>query len=276
MAKLYHYCSIETLECILKYKTIRFSSLSVVDDMEEAMTSDFDEVGRVCFVSCWTDKEDEDIAMWRTYTEDRSGKKSGVRLSISNNLFDEIKEVDIEILEEQFDVYISPSEIGVSRKAPILFPVTYTKDNSLIELSVHEASLEKCDGCGKEGIQSKIKTSFLGKFKRDIWNGQSEWRYKIIALPKKYHRNNIEGKYNDVRLTLDERINLMNHDLKTIPYKYNYIDFPFKPEALNQLEIVSSPLNTPEDNSRIQSILHEYVPGVHLSDSKLKVRSRNN
>lgn len=87
MKKLYHYCSIDTLECILKYKTIRFSSLVAVDDTEEAMTEDFDELGRICFVSCWTNKE-EDVTMWRTYTEDGNGNKSGVRIALPENLFE--------------------------------------------------------------------------------------------------------------------------------------------------------------------------------------------
>lgn len=51
---LYHYCSIETLELILKNNTFRFSSLGIVDDMEEALTSDFDDIDRkdknsICF-----------------------------------------------------------------------------------------------------------------------------------------------------------------------------------------------------------------------------------
>ena len=71
---LYHYCSIEKLELILKNKTFRFSSLGVVDDSEESLTADFDDIGRCCFVSCWTDLQQESVEMWRTYTGDNNGK----------------------------------------------------------------------------------------------------------------------------------------------------------------------------------------------------------
>ena len=75
---LYHYCSIETFKLILENKTIRFSSLGKVDDLEEALTSDFDDFGRVCFVSCWTDLEQESIEMWRSYTQGLPGVRIGL------------------------------------------------------------------------------------------------------------------------------------------------------------------------------------------------------
>lgn len=276
MTKLYHYCSIETLECILKYKSFRLSSLAVVDDMEEAITSDFDEIGRICFVTCWTDNSIEDAAMWRSYTENRNGNKSGVRISLPDNLFYNINNTEVDVLQNKFDVSISPSGKGLSGKAPILFPVTYTNDESLIKLSVHKISSLKCDRCGNEEMQSNITTTLLGKFKRQIWSGQSEWRYSIIAIPNEYIKNQQAGKYNGSNSTLEERIELMDSDLKTVPYKHNYIDFPIAEGVLNQLEIISSPLNDDDDDKQVKTILEKYVPDIRLGKSTLKIRARNN
>lgn len=80
---LYHYCSIETFELIMKNKAFRFSSLGVVDDMEESLTSDYDDIRKICFFSCWTDLIQESVEMWRTYT----GGKNGVRIGFPRNFF---------------------------------------------------------------------------------------------------------------------------------------------------------------------------------------------
>lgn len=275
MKKLYHYCSIDTLECILKYKTIRFSSLAVVDDIEEAMTEDFDELGRICFVSCWTNKDEEDVTMWRTYTEDSNGNKSGVRIALPNSLFvntnlDIVKEV-----EERFDIQMSPTITGKIKREPDLFPVTYTDDETLINMSVFKKYNRSCENCNKKEIETTIDTAFLGKFKRTIWNGQSEWRYRIVGIPKEYTRFQLAGKYIDSNLTLDENISLMNEDMKTIPFHENYIDFPYNSEILAHLEVLSSPLNTEGDRKRIKAIISEYAQGVALENSNVKIRNRN-
>lgn len=274
MKKLYHYCSIDTLECILKYKTIRFSSLVAVDDTEEAMTEDFDELGRICFVSCWTNKE-EDVTMWRTYTEDGNGNKSGVRIALPENLFEGTSRGTIEGIEEKFDVQVSPTSTGKIKREPDLFPVTYTTDETLINMSVFRRYDRNCENCNREEIETTIDTVFLGKFKRSIWVGQSEWRYRIMSLPKEYTRRQLEGKYLDSKLTLDERIDLMNEDMKTIPFLKNYIDFPYSSEILTHLEVLSSPLNTKDDINKIESIVSKYTQGVTLEDSILKIRNRN-
>jgi hypothetical protein len=61
---LYHYTSISTLAAILKNETIRFSNLTKVDDLEESKYSTY---GKYVFVSCWTEKVDEDIPTWIMY-----------------------------------------------------------------------------------------------------------------------------------------------------------------------------------------------------------------
>lgn len=46
---LYYYCSIGTLELILKTEKIRFSSLGTVDDRGESLTAEDLNLGKVCF-----------------------------------------------------------------------------------------------------------------------------------------------------------------------------------------------------------------------------------
>ena len=77
--KIYHYTSLETLLLILKNRTLRFTSLGIVDDMKEGVTEDYGQLGRFCYASCWTEEQIESIPQWHMYSSDMSG----VRISIS-------------------------------------------------------------------------------------------------------------------------------------------------------------------------------------------------
>ena len=70
---LYHYTSLNTLALILTNKSICFSTLLNVDDVEEAETSDLGLFGKYVYVSCWTDEASESIAMWQMYTPNMHG-----------------------------------------------------------------------------------------------------------------------------------------------------------------------------------------------------------
>lgn len=262
---LYHYCSIETLELILKNKTFRFSSLGIVDDMEEVLTSDFDDIGRICFVSCWTDLKQESVEMWRTYT----GGNNGIRIGIPTNLFNLNKDEEsvpllVRELMEVNDVFISPPY------TPELIPVTYTKDDYLINLPVGTESNDSCKNCESQISILEIQTGYLGRFKRDYWSGQSEWRYRLIAIPKEYYRNNEQGKY----LNGDPKkmMNLMKLDLIHMAFNNDYIDFPFNESVLDQMDIVLSPLNSGYDNEKATKLIQNYTTHATIKLSALKMR----
>ena len=70
---LYHYTSIDTLLLILKNKTLAFNSLQNVDDLEEANSEDIEQIGKICYVSCWTNDASESIPMWNMYTPNMQG-----------------------------------------------------------------------------------------------------------------------------------------------------------------------------------------------------------
>ena len=82
--KIYHYTTIETLALILKNKTIRFSRLDTLNDQEEGhITSCGIDVGRLAYVSCWTENPKEAIPLWRIY-----GKNSmGIRIALEKDMF---------------------------------------------------------------------------------------------------------------------------------------------------------------------------------------------
>jgi len=264
---LYHYCSVETLELIMKNKTFRFSSLGVVDDMEESMTSDYEDIGKICFVSCWTDLEQESVEMWRTYT----GGVNGVRIGLPKNFFTtglnekEIINLSSEIMEKN-DLIISPPYY------PELIPVTYTQDDYLINLSVTKMDNDVCKKCGNATSNFNLDTKYLERFKRNYWSGQSEWRYRLIALPREYYRYNQSGKY--LKGKPEEMVELMKSDLIKMSFNNDYIDFPFNENVFEEMELLLSPLNAEEDNDAVKNIVEKYtsLSDFELKPSELKIR----
>lgn len=78
MDYLYHYTSVEVLALILKNRTIRFNSLDHMDDLQEQETADIKNAGQFCYISSWTDDEQESIPMWNMY----SSLDSGIRIKM--------------------------------------------------------------------------------------------------------------------------------------------------------------------------------------------------
>lgn len=100
--------------------------------------------------------------------------------------------------------------------------------------------------------------------------GQSEWRYILIAIPKEYYRNNERGKY--LNGDPEDMTQLMKSDLINMTFDNDYIDFPFNKLALDQIEVVLSPLNSVEDNKRAEELIKNYTNNATIKPSSLKMR----
>ena len=75
---IYHYTSIATLEAILRTRRIRFNRLDRVDDIAESQTAVGIEFGKYFFVSCWTQKAEENIPLWTMYSNGMAGVRIGL------------------------------------------------------------------------------------------------------------------------------------------------------------------------------------------------------
>lgn len=115
---LYQYTSLESLAMILENKTIRFSNLSLLDDpLEKYIDMIFrsdrgqkiekNNIGKICFVSCWTKTKEKSIAMWDMYGD----RKKGVRIGLPSNM-----------LNENYNIY-------GSEKSPIRFRIIAASNN---------------------------------------------------------------------------------------------------------------------------------------------------
>jgi hypothetical protein len=80
---IHHYTKINTLELILKNKTIRFNRLDKVDDKEEGYPYGKYFLAKYLYASCWTDSADESTRQWRKYAENCRG----VRITLPKAFF---------------------------------------------------------------------------------------------------------------------------------------------------------------------------------------------
>ena len=88
--KIHHYTSIETLEMILKNKSIKFNRLDQVDDKAEYKydSTVYDtniKLGKYTFVSCWTKSEMENIDLWNRYGK---GNKVWMRICLKLTMWE--------------------------------------------------------------------------------------------------------------------------------------------------------------------------------------------
>lgn len=260
--KIYHYTSLETLLQILKNKTLRFTSLGIVDDMIEGGTEDYGQLGRFCYVSCWTEEQVESIPQWNMYSSDMSG----VRISISFNSlsdllilrpysFDDDKYINIPI--NMFPEKLSP--MGMQPPyVPEYFKVTYTEEQSLLKPKVY--NYRKTD----TGYEENVQIDLLGKFKSLKWQFQNESRFKFFLTPWSL------DEMKNVKTT-EEHLSLFKR-LKDTQPMLNYLDLDLNPDVLSNIEITMGPKISEEKKEILKLIVDKYCPNVVINESNLEIR----
>lgn len=261
---LYHYTSVETLEKILENKTFRFSSLLTVDDMAESKTKDFGNYGRFCYVSCWTSKTEETSSLWSEYTN-----KKGVRIKLPKNIFPTVLDFpnipknNSNILIEgesgqkfEYTKGITKIEsiIGMTFIPRIteLFPVTYTEDKFLLNLSVTS--------------ENRIDQTLIGRFKhKSIWEHQQEWRYKLFGLPFSI------DEFYDLHITaqFDSAIQSLSKNSDLICESF---DLPVNDEKFKDMEIVLSSLLNENERKKVKELVNKFNPTAKIIESSIQIR----
>ena len=80
-AYLYQYTTMNSVLAILENKTIRFTRLDSLNDLNEGCCGEFAHLKKYVYISSWSADERESIPMWSLY-----GRK-GVRIKVPTNLF---------------------------------------------------------------------------------------------------------------------------------------------------------------------------------------------
>ena len=100
--RLYQYTSLSVLALILKNKTIRFNTLSNLDDLEESHLIFAGDNPPVTYVSCWTETDDEEIFMWNLYTK----LSDGVRIELPSHPFVDPQDGALDSMRGSYDYFL--------------------------------------------------------------------------------------------------------------------------------------------------------------------------
>ncbi len=247
---LYHYTTLDKLALILRNRTIRLNPLDKMDDLQENMSSDVKNFGRIFFASSWTDEATESIPMWKMY----ASMESGVRIGLPKNPFKRypeqatVKETG-ELID--YDVLIPISELrqkGIytteHKKLSILVKMNYTYDLNLLEPKI----------LGED--EKSLVISPFGKYKSKYWEFQKEWRY-LLWFIKPNAWNNGNNFYEEV---LAGNV--------TLPI--NYFDLKIDDGCFNKMEVLISPKMSDGNRILLDTLINRYNPTALLKESVLR------
>lgn len=266
---LYHYTTIEALAMILKTRSIKFSRLDRVDDIEELAESKNIRLGQYMFVSCWTENSEESIPLWKMY----SGNCHGVRIGMEKDMFENyiVRELTLpngESMKGELISKVPASEI-VNPNYFIL-PVSIMPNSKFFYCSVEY--VDDVDKMVSETFQlqkddethSRSTMAFgeIGKYKNKRWAFQQETRFRLVILPTNPLLNNSK----------EASSVMMNSILHNKPLSIEEYYLFIRSEVLNNMEITLHPNSSESDKVIIEALCEKYAPQAVLKDSSLKGR----
>lgn len=270
---LLHYCSYETLSCILKYKTIRCTALNstTLNDMFECKRNDIEKFSGSRFISCFSHCQHEIVPFWYNYGGTAKTQKVALRFDLTNrSLLDYVK-TDYCITPSNRKCFFYSDEYhdtinhnGFRANFGHLKPIntdydlfTCVKTLKLFDMEYLPISNEiftknnmyKSTLVTQSGniITTDIPTytpSNLGKHKTQHWSYEEETRLMCIMDMDNFNR-------------------------------YKYIDLRINPLLFNNLEIIMNPWAYNTFNSKIQDLIEsidiseDIKNSIHIVPSEL-------
>ncbi|EPY6430829.1 DUF2971 domain-containing protein [Clostridium sporogenes] len=245
---LYQYTRIETLALILGKRCIKFNSLQNVDDLEEMEAEDIKNFGKYAFVSCWTNDENENIALWNMYTE----KMKGVRIKLPYNcLKDDCIEIKKQLVHSGNKLLLIPQDPWTDSSFEC-FKVNYTDIKSELFPKVWEP---------KKSKEYPLVLNKLGKNKSAQWAFQKEWRYIIYTQLNNWLNNGEDIETGRKRL----------ENFEEIP---EGIYVGISDDAFKKMEIMLGPKTSKADMIIVKALVDKYNKGIKVSKSGIKINNR--
>lgn len=263
MELIHHYTSIDSLECILKKRTLRFTRLDMLDDAQERELVSRKYWSKYLFVSSWSLLEDESQAMWHSYAG-----YNGVRIGLPKHPFAEFpirtnKELNFfvrgelksplpleQIYNEQWLIINSPHHKDFFGK-----PVTYYKNpEEHIKPVVQHA-----DG----GILFNYNDLALSK--SNIWKYQEEFRYIYFLIPS--HPSIVKAwkSTGDPRYIYQYTYECLQNQRDN---PFTYFDSPLG-DALNHIEVTIGPTCNEDEISKIKQLVSDHTTHGEVHKSEL-------
>ncbi len=253
---LFHYTSIESLALILKNRTIRFNRLDCVDDLEESMYGSGPnniKLGQYQFVSCWTKDSEENLALWKMYTNNK-----GIRICLDSDMFITYPVLNSnsmsyfkELIAFGEDYMLTPI-MNIAQ----LYDVQYVPDVKEIIKSLMDE-------------KGNIITKDVGLYKNRQWLFQKESRFKIVVSPINRSLCNCQENVYSLTSTVFPSIEIGK------PITRRYMDLPLKAGALDKIEVMMGPETNEADKYIVEKLIYEFK-GATIKDSyfKGKIKSK--
>ena len=239
--RLYQYTSLSVLALILKNKTIRFNTLSNLDDLEESQLIFAGDNPPVTYVSCWTETDDEEIFMWNLYTK----LSDGVRIELPSHPFVDPQDGALDSMRGSYDNERARwlPKLPDTRVDPEIVSMIQPRNCNQPNKVIYTDEFPVSEIIASEDIDNHLRvihSKYLGRFKRTAWAFQKEYRY-IIALSR-------SGK--------------------DVPLK-DYYDAELTESAIQEMKIVTSPMFDPGHYILLDALLKELTDGKSYTKSSL-------
>lgn len=261
---LFHYTNVEALALILKNRTIRFSSLDRMDDLQEKESSDLQNAGQFCYVSSWTDDVSESIPMWNMY----ASMNYGVRIKLRKFPF---KRYKINPLDPTSRL-VTDKNGNIAKD--VLIPISDMLKNHFVcpqaaaDTILHQMEYTNKQNCLYPGIYSSNERSAtisfdkLGKHKNLHWAFQHEWRYILHFFPMDLNKPIATIEY-EAQLMFDK----IRRGIEKQPFPY--YDMVIEDDAFSEMEITLSPQISYGSKVIVQTLIEKFNPSAALNESCL-------
>ncbi len=269
---LYHYTNVDSLALILKNRSIRLNSLDRMDDLQEQVSVDRQNFGRLVFVSSWTADDKESIPMWRMYTP----KQRGVRIRLPINPFVEYP-INVKVFSQVMGIPYNGNEMDEAGFKTII-PITelfgssyflhnYSQGNQLVrvEYTDDKALLEPNILSISEGNFS-VDVGKLGIYKNTYWEFQKEWRYRLLFMPLSVQnmiKEHMQGKSNEM-FALQSKI-IMGQAM--LPF--SYYDLIIRDECFEEMSVMLAPDISESAKICVELLVKEYNSKCVIEESDL-------
>lgn len=250
---LYHYTNLFAFASIIKNRSIRFSPLSKMDDINDGQSKDFETISQYVFASSWTYSNEESIPFWAMYTNDMHG----VRIGLPKNPFKKYTWKEDPYHNSNFDKENTFPISEKKAKGENYFISPFYEEFFSVKVNYSDDE-DKLNPCIKEKDQVYLQN--IGTYKNTAWEFQAEWRYKLVCFPEPYEK---VGNANTCFL-MEQGVLL----------PVTSIDLKIDDAYFEQMEILTGPKMTGEERHFLDFLIDEYGASIKnpVHSSQLKIR----
>lgn len=263
MEYIHHYTNIQSLECILKNRTLRFTRLDKLDDAQEAELVSRKYWAQYLFVSSWSKLGNESQAMWHSYAG-----YNGVRIGLPEHPFPEYELTT----KRELNHFINGKIIS-----PLPFEQIYNENWLVINSPYHKQFFgldvryyDNPEDHIRPVIQDEeggilFNYNDLALSKSNVWKHQEEFRYIYFIIPS--NPTVLEAwkrSGNPAYIGQYTYWCLQNH----VANPLTHFDTPLG-DALNNIEVTVGPTCTDDEIRKTEQLLRDYTTNGKIVRSRL-------